>query len=858
MKNLYTWPENSATGYFDPEHYGDATYGIYKRLTELRGNTWLTQQNPNTATGVSDAFWVILQGMNKYYQMDNSEGVNITRYDIWNNPLIMSYVTGHESLYPQTGWVLENPDDNFDFTGSDPVDTEVVLRMADDEPHGYRDGANIYFTQGGYLSAPIYIDSGRARHAILEVLDSTRVRLWRHAEYNDDGTVDNFYDPYRMRDLYGHRDFPNQTVYDSRPIVIQAPHSLDYAEAANVADQRLTEQTNVAFSTEWKTDATVPLPKPMLPVYPFSVDLFEDYINLFATPVSDSYMLISESFDFTMKGSGTYGVTHTYTDDYTVEQNGTTFPQFDADFALFYKANHGLSNNDIVNVTRLDSRELYRGDGTNEQDLATRGLYNVYWVNRLDDDHFFLTIVPYDVRTPETTARVRAADNRISWKGSVTDSVTPGAADIRVAPLMSNSDGFSTWRFPDWNAVRFQTDFSAPDNYVREFRDFSSAWGDELVDYNLRFGYSGRDSLPYTTLNFYTAHFGNRVYSYTDSDGNTVKTNAARIKPGYCYPEGNQLRALKTGATPQYEVEYFADESGTPSTPAMAEVMPEFTVTTDSDGYLSGVSVVSPGSFNTATHYTWIVENKPNETLNTVPVSAATYTEDNWDTADQWTTTDDDASRVWPDHMRPRSVRVTMVQPNSINRSQSGIKYARNTGIVRYQVEVEYPAMTEEQFTPFIGAVQAARGQYRPFYLRLRYPDPQAPGREVGILFNNAPESNIQTQLRVVDVDATGKVLTLDGFPANLSRAVSSGQHIGSDGNRNGGLNTIIQDQHSNVYGESKFRIAYPSFSYGVGDLVDLNPSVAVVTLAEDNFEYATDYQGFYKLKVIFDLDEFK
>jgi hypothetical protein len=199
-----------------------------------------------------------------------------------------------------------------------------------------------------------------------------------------------------------------------------------------------------------------------------------------------------------------------------------------------------------------------------------------------------------------------------------------------------------------------------------------------------------------------------------------------------------------------------------------------------------------------------------------------------------------------------------MAQPNSINRSQSGIKYARNSGVVRYQLELEYPLMTEEQFTPFIGAVQGARGQYRPFYLRLRYPDPQNPGREIGIMLNNSPESDIQTQLRVVAVDGTGKVLTVDGFDANLPRAVASGQHIGSDGNRNGGLNTIIQDQRSNVYGESKFRLAYPTFTYAPGQMIDLNPSVAVVTLAEDNFEYNTDYRGFYQLKVVFDLDEFK
>jgi hypothetical protein len=297
-------------------------------------------------------------------------------------------------------------------------------------------------------------------------------------------------------------------------------------------------------------------------------------------------------------------------------------------------------------------------------------------------------------------------------------------------------------------------------------------------------------------------------------------------------------------------------QSGTPTRSRLV-VKPEFTIGTDSNGYLeNSITIVNGGLLPASadSRATFLIQNKPDQ----YAAPAFTYTEDTWDTADYWTTYSAADDRYWPDHIRPRSAKITVVQPGSVNRSQSGIKYQRTLGVVRYQIEMEYPPMTEEQFAPFLGAVQGARGQNRPFYLKLRYKNRD--GEEIGLLFQDPanPDDVIDT-VRIRSLTDNNRVIEVDGLNPGVERAIRSGQHFGGDtSNRNGQLNTIIQDQRSNVFGESKFRVAYPALGLSVGDKLDLNPDRAVVTLAQDDFEYNIDVAGFYTMNVIFELDEFK
>ena len=276
------------------------------------------------------------------------------------------------------------------------------------------------------------------------------------------------------------------------------------------------------------------------------------------------------------------------------------------------------------------------------------------------------------------------------------------------------------------------------------------------------------------------------------------------------------------------------------------------TITTDSDGYITGASGTGGSGYddNGTGYVLFEIEQDAADTY--PPTPTALEAADTWDTDDGWTNGSEDTLKKWPSTVAPAAAEITYLQPTAITRSQSGIKYAKSSGYTKWSVELEYPPMTANQFKEYAAIAQAARGQTTPFLLEL-----VQDGKN--ILFKNLNSSNSANKLKLKDnVSAGDLVILLEGLA--VGDTLSTGDTIaGEDGNCNGNINTIISTANANVFGEAKVRLAYPiKTAQDTGDSWTTSPDNIVVTLNENEFLYTTGLDNLYYLTVVFELDEWK
>ncbi len=259
-------------------------------------------------------------------------------------------------------------------------------------------------------------------------------------------------------------------------------------------------------------------------------------------------------------------------------------------------------------------------------------------------------------------------------------------------------------------------------------------------------------------------------------------------------------------------------------------------------------------------------------------VTPTPYAPDVFDTDDEWATNDLNDARDWPTVVAPNGVKFTQVIPSSVTKSQNGTKYVRDSGIIRHQLEVSYPPMTEDNFRHFEAVSQAARGQAVPFFFELVATGdlPPTPG---GLFWRRTDTENSNlnlgtgSELKIVTPVAVGDaVFTLEGFEASKTKAFIRGECIiiSSAISKNGHIVHVINDNvTTNKFGEAKIRVAMgsPNLLRGSATSGDQskdsssvfkNPFHLVVTLAEDSFEYEKGTDGLYRFTCRFDLDNFK
>ena len=323
---------------------------------------------------------------------------------------------------------------------------------------------------------------------------------------------------------------------------------------------------------------------------------------------------------------------------------------------------------------------------------------------------------------------------------------------------------------------------------------------------------------------------GNEKYTYQDTNNN--KVGGGQIKSGEWYEPGTEIVAITSQQTD--------------ATFTMNVTTPE--------GDLSSISLATNGRFDNGEPQLRLLESLPNTYVPPVPTQAEL--EDVWDTDDEW----EDygyagGQKKWPDHVTPSKADIVYNSPTIVNRSQSGIKYSRSAGHTDWRLDVAYPPMTHSEFQKFHAIAQAAQGQAMPFFFNLSDKNSQP------ILWRNfkgEPNTTVSPLIKSSVVAGDTTVL-LEGFASNESNVFIRGEVFIDGNNENGYLHTSLSETDSNIFGEAKIRTTWPFRTpVGSGSKIYKNPAHAVVTLANDNFEYKVDTNGYYYVSVSFDLDDWK
>lgn len=246
------------------------------------------------------------------------------------------------------------------------------------------------------------------------------------------------------------------------------------------------------------------------------------------------------------------------------------------------------------------------------------------------------------------------------------------------------------------------------------------------------------------------------------------------------------------------------------------------------------------------------------------------------DDGTQWTDFGDNELKSWPKTVNPKSVNVIYNMPASSTRSPVGTKYVLPTGRYKWALEVEYPPLTEAQFIEMQAVANAVSGIANPFYFHfgdrsatLETIDgvPQLVITQFKYLWDNNTSSTRTIRFRKEEIDNNTnniieeglKTFLVDGFEGDETNAFNAGEVIHLEDNINGGLNTVVNQVDSNVFGEARISIASPlEFDHYNGELIDKDPLKCVVTLGSNEFEYTKRVDGLYELKVTFNLDKFE
>ena len=360
---------------------------------------------------------------------------------------------------------------------------------------------------------------------------------------------------------------------------------------------------------------------------------------------------------------------------------------------------------------------------------------------------------------------------------------------------------------------------------------------------------------------------GRNSYFYQDTNNNS--------QPGAVY---DFTKFWRPGQTSHFTPTYITTPTATPNVNSSGFL----TGTSDLDGFpkrglftlaglgltstktTTGVDILSGSPAKPATHVIEKVGLFPINAQADEYVTPTPYAPDVFDTDDEWVDTGfTDTHKLWPKHVTPSSIKFTVNQPTSTAVSQSGIKYARTSGVAKYQLEVNYAPMSASDWKQFEVLALAAQGQSMPFYFDLRnYTNNM--GSTVHLFYNERTDSQntaVTNNLRIKDpVSAGGKLILLEGLQANQTKVFERGDVIIGPRNGNGNLYYVINDNPtSNKFGEVKARVAYGPRQAKDGDTrMFRNPSHVVVTLGEDSYEFSRNADGFYRASFRFDFDEFK
>ena len=386
-------------------------------------------------------------------------------------------------------------------------------------------------------------------------------------------------------------------------------------------------------------------------------------------------------------------------------------------------------------------------------------------------------------------------------------------------------------------------------NYVALANTFSSSV-DTIMENVSRFKYYLKNNSRSGNIAIYDIWYKPMIRGTVNSSG--VITSATVITPG------NEQFRQRTGASTyvgsaRIKANGRFWKQGNNSTVSIATSNASITISTNSSGYVTGASGSGGSGYGGAGYVMFEIEQDAADTYPATPT--ALEAQEEWNTSDEWENAGNATpTKYWPSVVAPQSAEVSYKMPSSITRSQSGKKYVKTAGYVKWGLEVTYPPMTVNQFKQYHAIVQAARGQAIPMLFKLV----QNGSNLLWKNMNSGNSANALTLKTSVDVSSESLVILLEGL--TTGDTLNEGDTIfGANGGHNGQINTIISTANANVYGEAKVRLAFPiNVDQPAGSFWNTSPDEVVVTLNDSEFEYSVSTNGLYNVSVRFELDEWK
>jgi hypothetical protein len=168
MKSLFTYPNNSATHFIDPDYIGDDTIGFQKRVKDLQEGTYKTHLNP-TSHGSVNGYMSAMARYNKIPEL--TDGTNNTFYKFWEQPLI--------------DWELQSKsphvkDISIELTTTTHSGTDYLipkLRVEFKKDHGFTSGDRIVVTRDNVIAGWTDYEQNDGHTMYAQVINTTEIYL---------------------------------------------------------------------------------------------------------------------------------------------------------------------------------------------------------------------------------------------------------------------------------------------------------------------------------------------------------------------------------------------------------------------------------------------------------------------------------------------------------------------------------------------------------------------------------------------------------------------------------------------------------------------------------------------------------
>lgn len=325
-------------------------------------------------------------------------------------------------------------------------------------------------------------------------------------------------------------------------------------------------------------------------------------------------------------------------------------------------------------------------------------------------------------------------------------------------------------------------------------------------------------------------HWGERKYGFYNN-GTLTRTNSAR-HDGPIYTPQNLGQATITS--------YDDPDSGYYSR------WPTFTITTNSSGYLTGITLNTeyPGQYADpgwapTQGKVGLISIADKEDVGVV--AAGPYTAFEWETPG-YNERDD---KRWPTSVKAVNASITIDSPTAIVQAQNGRVFTRSSGMPTYTVKIVYPPMTQEQFRPILAKIQQARGQHIQFHLNLSAIIPKVFARRGTALSENfAP---------AVNYTGGSTAFKLYGGEPLVYNAIAEGDFIQAPELGNGEIANIPHVAHTSAWGSVDIRTTVPTYrpmdkptTFWTGE------TRMVATLDDDKAEISISTVETYGIELVF------